>query len=180
MKVTITARHCELSNEERSFIEDRVNSLSRYYNRIIEAHVTIIGEKHRNKAEIKVNINNNVLFSEAESTDIKVSVEQVVQKLERQIKKHKGRFRRKTMNKEELANLGRESSVPPEPEEEIAVGSSIEGMIEEMTLSEAVEKVRAGTISVLFRDSSSGRTKAVHRRDDGRIDIMELGPEDTE
>jgi putative sigma-54 modulation protein len=180
MKVTITARHCELSNEEKSFIEDRVNTLSRYYNRIMEAHVTVVGEKHRHKVEIKVNINNDVLFSETESPDLKLSIEQVIQKLQRQIKKRKGRFRRKAMNKEEIASMARESSIPPDPDEELAVDLAIDGIVEEMTLSEAVERVRAGTTSILFKDSSSGRTKAVHRRGDGRIDIMEMGPEDTE
>jgi putative sigma-54 modulation protein len=176
MNLTITARHCELSNEEKIFIEERVNSLLRFYNRIMEAHVTVIEEKHRLRAEIKVNINHNVLFSEAESTDLHQSVEQVVQRMERQIKKHKGRNRRRSVDKEELASIGREVAISSK-DEDMSIESYIDGEIEEMTLSEAVQKVRAGTSTILFKDSTSGRMKTVHRRGDGRIDVLEMGPE---
>jgi putative sigma-54 modulation protein len=175
----ITARHCELSDEEKRFIEERVNGLLRHFNRIMEAQVTVIGEKYRHKAEIKINIDHSVFFSEAESVDLKQSVEQVLQKLQRQLKKHKGRFRRRTLDKEELASMGMES-LASEGEESLYTAAVTEGEIEEMSLSEAVERVRTGTASILFRDIASGRTKAVHRRDDGRIDILEMGSEDGE
>ena len=178
MNVTITARHCELSNEQKNFIKDRVIGLSRYYDRIIEAQVTFSEEKHRQRAEIKININNSVIFSEAESPDFRQTVEQVIQKLQRQIQKHKGRFRRRTLTKEDAASLGRESVLSPSMEEDIAFTGATEEDIEEMTLSEAVEKVKARGVSLLFRDRLSGRRKTVHRRDDGRIDVMEMEPED--
>jgi len=117
MNVTITARHCDLTDDEKSFIEERARSLSKFYSRILEVHVTIIEEKPRQKAEIKVNINHNVFFGEAESMDFRQSVEQVIQKMQRQIVKHKGRFRRKTASKEELAVMNREAMLPDDEEE---------------------------------------------------------------
>jgi len=179
MNVTITARHCELSGEERRFIEERVNGLLRYHNRIAEAQVTVIEEKYRRKAEIKVNLDHSVFFSEAESEDLKPSIEQVIQKLQRQLRRYKDRLRRPAVDKADLAAIGRESSLPEEEEFSMEPFEGItEGTIEEMTLNEAVERVRSGSSSLLFRDSASGRTKAVQRRGDGRIDIMETGSED--
>lgn len=180
MNVTITARHCELSSEERQFIEERVNSLLRYYNRIAEAQVTVIEEKYRRKAEIKVTIDHGVFFGEAESEDLKPSVEQVIQKLQRQLRRHKDRSRRPAVDKADLAEIGRDAVLPGgEGEEEFSFEPLDDGgAIEEMTLSEAVERVRAGSNSFLFRDSDSGRTKTVQRRGDGHIDIMETGSED--
>jgi putative sigma-54 modulation protein len=178
MNVTITARHCELSGEERRFIEERVNGLLRYYSRIAEAQVTVIEEKYRRKAEIKVTIDHSVFFSEAESEDLKPSVEQVIQKLQRQLRRHKDRSRRPTVDKEDLAEIGRDATLPGGDEEFSLEPMGDVGVIEEMTLSEAVERVRTGSTSLLFRDSDSGRTKTVQRRGDGHIDIMETGSED--
>jgi putative sigma-54 modulation protein len=178
MNVTITARHCELSNEQKKFIEDRVSGLSRFYEHIIEAQVIISEEKHRHHGELKININNNVFFSEAETADFRQTIDQVIQRLERQIKKHKGRFHRRTVSKEDLVSLGREASPDgymDDMELDIMPG---EGGIEEMTLNEAVKKVKAGATSLLFKDSTSGRTKSVLRRGDGRIDIMDFRPEE--
>jgi len=121
MNVTITARHCELSNEEKSFIEDRVKGLLRFYNKIMEAHVTVVEEKHRQRAEIKIKINQNVFFSEAESADLHQSIEQVIQKLQRQIKKHKGRFRRKAVGKEELVAIGEEVPFSDEEGDDLSI-----------------------------------------------------------
>ena len=142
--------------------------------------MTVVEEKHRHRAEIKVNINNNVFFSEAESPNLRQSVEQVIQRLQRQIKRHKDRFRRRTVNKEELVSMGREASLPAEEAEEMSLESDTRGTIEEMTLSEAVRRVQAGTASILFRDLSSGRTKVVQRQGNGRIDVKEMGPEGRE
>ncbi len=126
MNVTITARHCELSNDEKSFIEDRVNNLLRFHNKIIETQVTVIEEKHRQRAEIKVKINHNVFFSEAESKDLRQSIEQVVQKLQRQIKKYKGQSRRRAIDKEELVSIGRDTSFSDEDEEDMSIEPDVD------------------------------------------------------
>lgn len=117
MNISITARHCELTDEEKSFIEERAQGLSKFHNRIMEAHITIIEEKPRQRAEIKVSLDHSIFFGEAESMDLRQSVEQVVQKMQRQITKHKGRFQRRTATKEELAAMSRESEAPDDKEE---------------------------------------------------------------
>jgi ribosomal subunit interface protein len=95
----------------KSHVNHEVESLSRFYNRIIGADVTLITEKHRQIAEIRLKINNGTLFGKAQSADLRTSFDQAVTKLTVQLKKHKANRRGRTPSRE--IGLG-VSSEPPE------------------------------------------------------------------
>jgi len=89
MDITISTRHCDISDQTKSHIDREVNGLGKFYSRIIGADVILSAEKHRHIAEIKLNINQGMLFGKAESSDVRTSIDQAVEKLVVQLKKHK-------------------------------------------------------------------------------------------
>lgn len=96
MNVNITARHFKAPERLRDFTESELNRLSKFYDNIIDCEVIMDYVKPNNlkqKAEIHLRVYGQVLTVSATSEDMFKSVDLAVKKLERQLKKYKGRLR---------------------------------------------------------------------------------------
>lgn len=93
MKLQITTRHFELTPEMRTSAEERVGKLKRYFEHIIDVSLILSAEKHRQTAEVTLRTNSHDLVGTAESSDMKGSIDQAVEKIEVQLRKHKDRIR---------------------------------------------------------------------------------------
>jgi putative sigma-54 modulation protein len=110
MDIRITARHFELTDSLKSFAENEVKRLEKYYDHIIDVHVTMSVEKSRQIAEVSVKVYGTVLTAKAKAFDMYVAVEQVITKMESQIKKYKAKLReKKTAKKASLKTKSIES-----------------------------------------------------------------------
>ncbi len=89
MQITITARHFDLTNAIRDFIEESCEKLSRYFDHIISIQVILTLEKMRNHVEMNLHASKFNLQSEFEDMDMYVAVESAIEKMETQIKKLK-------------------------------------------------------------------------------------------
>jgi putative sigma-54 modulation protein len=93
MEITITSRHCDLSPAVKEHTEEKLSRLDRYFDGIQEAQVIISKEKFRYQAEITLKVPGRAdLVSTEETTDEITSVDGAIDRLERQVKKHKGRL----------------------------------------------------------------------------------------
>ena len=95
MEIRTTARHFQLTDNLRKYAEDEIKRLEKYYDHIIDTHLTMSVEKSRQIAELTVKVYGTVLTSKAKAFDMYVAVEQVVSKMETQIKKYKAKLRDK-------------------------------------------------------------------------------------
>jgi len=93
MKVNITARHFELTDELRNRVEEEVEKLTRYFDRIISANAVLAVESYRHLAEISLKVYGSTLTGTGESDQMQVSIEQAVDKLTGQLKKYKGKLK---------------------------------------------------------------------------------------
>jgi len=93
MKVNITARHFELTNELRGRVEEEVGKLTRFFEHIISANAVLAVEGYRHMAEISVKVYGSTLTGKGESDQMQVSIEQAVDKLAVQVKKYKGKLK---------------------------------------------------------------------------------------
>lgn len=93
MQITTTARHFELTAALRGHIDERLQKLRRYFDRILKAHVTLTVQKHDHVAEISLHGNGVDFNGHGKSEDMYVSVDLAVEKLERQLKRHKEKIR---------------------------------------------------------------------------------------
>lgn len=93
MVLTTTARHFTLAPETKAYGEEKIRRLSRYFDQIQGGSLTITREKSRFEAEISLHVGGGAdLVSREESTDLTAAIDGAVDRLERQIKKHKGRL----------------------------------------------------------------------------------------
>jgi len=95
METRITARHFELSPELKEFAEKQVGRLSRYFDHIIDCHLTLDSVRSRMTAELKVKVHGTILNSKQNSFDMHTSVEKVLGKMESQLKKYKAKLKDK-------------------------------------------------------------------------------------
>ncbi len=92
MQVSITARHFDLTEGLREHTTERIERLSRYGVRLLEAHAVLVVEKYRHKAEITLHGNGFHLTGVSESDDMYTSVDQSAAKLEGQVRKQKDKM----------------------------------------------------------------------------------------
>lgn len=95
MEIRTTARHFQISDNLREFAENEIKRLEKYFDHIIDTHMTMSVEKSRQKAELSVKVYGTVLVSKARAFDMYMAIEQVVTKMEGQIKKYKDRLKDK-------------------------------------------------------------------------------------
>lgn len=89
MQVNISGHHVEVTEALHEFVNARLEKLQRHYDQIGNVQVTLTVEKLRQKAEASVNIKGAQLHAEAVDEDLYTSIDQMTDKLDRQLLKHK-------------------------------------------------------------------------------------------
>jgi len=89
MQITITARHFELTKAIRTYVEDACEKLTRYFDQIINIHLTLALENSRNIVDMSLHASKFNLQSQSEAMDMYVAIDDAVENMEAQIKKLK-------------------------------------------------------------------------------------------
>ena len=93
--VTVTGRHLAITAAINDYAEKKIESLHLDYPKIIDAHVILEVDKHRQRAEIVLVCANHITIEASEETsDLYASMDQVVGKIARQMRKYKTRLLR--------------------------------------------------------------------------------------
>lgn len=94
MHIQITGRHVEVSEEVRAYIHAKVGKLPRFYDRIHEVEVVLDHESEQFITEMIVRADKRHTFVARETgPDTFALVDLVVDKLERQLRRHKEKRR---------------------------------------------------------------------------------------
>jgi len=89
MQPTITGHHLTVTDALRSHIDEKFARLSRYFDHIISAQIILNVEKHDQKAEAILHVAGGELVANAEHEDMYATIDLLIDKLSRQLKKHK-------------------------------------------------------------------------------------------
>lgn len=94
MNITITGRHMEMTDALKAYIENALRKIEAHFEKVIDANVILDLEKHRHIAEVNLHANGVRINGKEASTDMYASVDAVMEKLERQIRRFKDRINR--------------------------------------------------------------------------------------
>jgi putative sigma-54 modulation protein len=89
MQVIVTGHHLEITDSLRTHVNSRFDKLARHFDNVTDVHVILSIEKLMQKAEATVHINGAKLFAEDHQEDMYAAIDDMVDKLDRQITKHK-------------------------------------------------------------------------------------------
>jgi ribosomal subunit interface protein len=88
MRVTITARHCEISDDLRARARDLVERLGRKANRPHHAHVVFDADHGEPTAELQLHVTRGMLHvAKAAGTDHRTALDRAAGRVRRQIEK---------------------------------------------------------------------------------------------
>ena len=89
MQINITGHQMDITPSLRTYIENKFKRLKRHFEHINHSHVILSVEKERQKAEATVHVNRGSLFAEAQQEDMYAAIDGLIDKLDRQLKRHK-------------------------------------------------------------------------------------------
>ncbi len=93
MQINISGHHVEVTPPLRQYVLNKLDRLQRHFDHITNTEVTLIVEKLVQKAEATVHVSGADLFANAESEDMYAAIDLLVDKLDRQLIKHKEKNR---------------------------------------------------------------------------------------
>ncbi len=129
MRITITSRNVDVSDKLKNLINKKMQKLDRYFKKGTEVSVCLNQEKNRSVMEVTVHCDGIVIRAEKSDTDMYSALDNVLQKLERRIRKHRTKIEKK---------LHDEAFILNEPLFE-AAGSNDEGDDEDDILGKVVK-----------------------------------------
>jgi len=90
MQLNLSGHHIDVTPALRSYVTDKMERLERHFDNLTNnIHVVLSVEKLRQKAEATIHVNGGNLFANAEHEDMYAAIDALIDKLDRQIKKHK-------------------------------------------------------------------------------------------
>ncbi len=89
MQLNVSGHHVEVTDSLRGYVESKIERLERHFDLVSDVHCILTVEKLRHKAEAKVNVNGGTIFAETTDEDMYAAIDGLVDKLDRQVRKHK-------------------------------------------------------------------------------------------
>ena len=89
MQINLTGHGVHVTPALRAFTEEKFGKLSKYFDRITSIHVIFDVDKDRQIAEATILVRKAEMYAKAESADMYSTIDSLVDKLHRQLVKHK-------------------------------------------------------------------------------------------
>lgn len=185
MRVVVRGKNIEVTEALRDYAKRKIGRIGRYFTVPLQAQVTLWVEKGRHGVEVTVPlpVNGMLLRAEVTEADMYASIDLVVDKLERQIRKFKTRINRKArrMGADDRRGVlvveDEEGPGPAEEEHQIQVVRVKRFAVKPMDVEEAILQMNLlGHDFFVFRNPETGDVNVVYRRRDGHYGLIE--PED--
>jgi putative sigma-54 modulation protein len=190
MQLTIKGRNIEVTDRLRSYVDKKIGRLDRFLPELAEARVELSEEasqktSHRQVAQVTVRSNGTLLRAEERSNDIYAAIDAVTDKLHRQIRRYKGKRRRK-MERAQVAAAAAEEYELTDLVEQLEGVEEDEGFVEgrivrvkrfqmvPMATEEAMEQMELlGHDFFVFFNPAEDAVNVLYRRADGNYGLLQ-------
>lgn len=99
MNLNITGHHIEVTPAIRDYTTGKLDRVLRHFDQVTSAHVILSVEKLQQKAEVTLHVKGKDIFADAIDADLYAAIDLLVDKLDRQVLKHKGKVTNHTHDK---------------------------------------------------------------------------------
>lgn len=89
MNLHLSGHHLEITPAIRDYVTSKLSRVTRHFDHVIDVNVILSVEKLRQKVEASVHLRGKDIFVESEDADMYAAVDGLIDKLDRQIVKHK-------------------------------------------------------------------------------------------
>lgn len=176
MVVQVRGKGVVVTDALREYAEKKVNKLTNHFQNLNGAHVTqtVQGKTHR--VEVQLDGDGITLRGEDRGDDLYASIDRVVDKLERQMRKYKDRRRwnhdRAHHAHDTLRTLPEDSDVEPDGGGQIVRQKRF--AIKPVSPEEAVAQMELLSHDFfVFENADTGQVNVLYRREDGNYGLLE-------
>lgn len=175
MNVIVSGKNLEVSEGLKEYVEKKIGRLERYLPALTDARVEFALEKtksidQREVVQVTLRTNGTILRGEERASDFGSAVDIVMEKLEKQIERYKGKHYR-----------GRAQAERATPTEEGTTEEQIPQIVRTkrfrtrpMTEEEAIEQMELlGHSFFVFTHRERGTINVLYRRKDGNYGLIE-------
>lgn len=171
MQTDITFKNIDSSDALRDYAVKRLSKMDKYIDRTAEAHVVLSVEKRRHKADVTLLADGTAINAVEITEDLYAAIDTVMDKLERQIKKHKEKLQgKKTQPKAAAAALPEAPARKARPR----LVYERDYTVKPMSLDEAI--LQMDTIAqdfIIFQNTESQQLSLIYKRQDGELALVE-------
>jgi putative sigma-54 modulation protein len=169
MNIIVNGRHLEITPALRSYSVEKISKFEKFISNISEAVVTLSVEKYRHKAEVLLKVNGSLIQAESVTGEIYSSIDEVVEKLEKQVVKYKEKSLTHRKTEKKVAPFSAEKE-----ESRSAIIKYKKFEMKPMSPEEAVDQMELiDKDFYIFANQASGNINVVYRRGDGNYGLIE-------
>jgi putative sigma-54 modulation protein len=170
MNIVVNGRHMEITDALKSYASEKVSKVEKYLPEGTEAVVTLEVEKFRHKAEVQLKVNGILIQAHEETEEMYSSIDKVMDKIGRQVRKYKEKLKGHKGRGEELVvpEAGFEAELIPE------IIKIKRFDMKPMAPEEAVMQMELlDKDFFVFSNVASGAVNVIYKRKDGNIGLIE-------
>ena len=93
MQVSLSGHHVDITESLRNYVNEKVDKLDRHFDQALDIHIVLTVEKLRHKAEATLHVSGGNLHADDVQEDMYAAIDGLVDKLDRQGKKHKEKMK---------------------------------------------------------------------------------------
>ena len=168
MNIKITCRHMDLTKNLKEYAEEKIGRFKKYLGNITEANVTMSVEKHRHKVEVTLKMNGSTINAESITGELYSSIDEVVEKLAQQVRKHKD----KTVSQRK--GKARTEEIPEISETVPTIIKNKSLIAKPMDVEEAAMQMDLlGRDFYVFINASTNTINVLYKMNDGNLGLIE-------
>lgn len=176
MQYSVTFRHMEPSEHLKEYSHDKLQRLEKYLDAVIDAEVVMTVEKFRHKAEALVTSDGLKIKAEEETEDMYSAIDMVVDKLEKQVKRHREKLKGHKGNPTKRS-IEADNGAAPEEEDFYEEGFTVDRTLtvtpETMSLEEAGACLASGTSpQFIFIDAENDKLSIIRQASGGQVELL--------
>ncbi|MBL4743880.1 MAG: ribosome-associated translation inhibitor RaiA [Cycloclasticus sp.] len=89
MQLDLSGHHVDITDAIRDYTNNKFSKIKRHFDKVIDIHVVLSVEKLEQKAEATIQLNGSKIFAEDTQENMYAAIDTLVDKLDRQVIKHK-------------------------------------------------------------------------------------------
>ena len=172
MKYTIIGKNIEVTEGLKASVQDKLGRLEKFFADDTDVYVTFSVEKERQKIEVTIPMPRHIIRAEQASDDMYVSIDLVVEVIERQVT----RYKKKIVDREQNASLFQSDffEVDEEDDEEVKIIRSKRFAVKPMYPEDAcVQMELLGHNFYVFRNAETDEVNVVYKRKGNTYGLIE-------
>lgn len=192
----ITGRHVAVTESMKDYAIEKFSKIEKFTDRIIEVNITMDIQKLDHKVDIILKFNNIKIKSSGSSTDMYISIDQAIDKLQTQIIKYKDKLKHHHARGVNFTDMNVNVLRPHLNDSIDEVNSDIEDQnqvelitkyrphhvvssenkaLKTLSLDECIMKMELSQdVFLIYRAEEDQKIKVIYRRNDGNYGVIEV------